>query len=30
MEQDPGRALAGKRTLNRLEVTGAGSFSTDP
>ena len=30
MEQDQGKALAGKSTLNRLELTGAGPFSTDP
>ncbi len=30
VEQDRGKALAGKSTLNRLELTGAGAFSTDP
>ena len=30
VEQDRGKALAGKSTLNRLELTGAGPFSTDP
>jgi DDE family transposase len=30
VEQDQGKALAGKSTLNRLELTGAGPFSTDP
>jgi hypothetical protein len=30
VEQDRGKALAGKSTLNRLELTAAGPFSTDP
>src|SRR5437773_1493992 len=30
VEQDRGKALAGKSTLNRLELTGAGPVSTDP
>jgi hypothetical protein len=30
VEQDRGKALAGKSTLNRLELTEAGPFSTDP
>jgi len=30
LEQDRGKALAGKSTLNRLELTKAGPFSTDP
>src|SRR5438093_7075845 len=30
VEQDRGKALAGKSTLNRLELTGAEAFSTDP
>jgi hypothetical protein len=30
LEQDRGKALAGKSTLNRLELTEAGPFSTDP
>src|SRR5213078_4411374 len=30
VEQDRGKALAGKSTLNRLELTKAGPFSTDP
>ena len=30
VEQDQGKALAGKSTLNRLELTGPGPFGTDP
>ncbi len=30
VEEDRGKALAGKSTLNRLELTGAEAFSTDP
>ena len=30
VEQDCGKALAGKSTLNRLELTEAGRFSSDP
>jgi hypothetical protein len=30
LKQDRGKALAGKSTLNRLELTPAGAFSTDP
>src|SRR5881409_4329885 len=30
LEQDRGKALAGKSTLNRLELTAAGPFSSDP
>src|SRR5437867_11173416 len=30
VEQDCGKALAGKSTLNRLELTEAGPFSSDP
>jgi hypothetical protein len=30
LKQDRGKALAGKSTLNRLELTPAGPFSTDP